>query len=61
MIELKNATTNEIIQELKKRVEIRDVIVAPGEIHKVNVVTEDNKKDRYIKGYGPVMILEVKI
>ncbi|MEG0297129.1 MAG: hypothetical protein RR620_10440 [Clostridium sp.] len=61
MAELKDATTHEIVQELKKRLEIRDVIVARGEAHKINISGGNDSKSRYIKGLGPVMILEVKM
>ncbi|MEG0297212.1 MAG: hypothetical protein RR620_10885 [Clostridium sp.] len=61
MVELGKATTHEIVQELKMRLEIRDVIVASGETHKINISGEDESKSRYIKGLGPVMIIEVKL
>ncbi|MEG0668522.1 MAG: hypothetical protein RR460_07825 [Clostridium sp.] len=61
MIELTNATTHQIIQELKLRLEIRDVIVAKGETHKINITSKNDSRLRYMQGVGPVMIIEVKL
>lgn len=60
MADLRHATLSELIRELQNRDGIRSMEIKKNEVHKVQAAGSDDSKNRYIKGEGPAIILEIK-
>lgn len=58
-MDLRNVSTRELVEEIKNRDGTRSLEIGKGEIHKVQAAGNDNSRNRYIKGQGPVVILEI--
>lgn len=61
MINLKNISTRDLLNEIKNREETRTVEVKRDEFHKVQAMRSDDTRNRYIKGQGPALILEINL
>lgn len=61
MINLKNISTRDLLNEIKNREETRTVEVKSDEFHKVQAMRSDDTRNRYIKGQGPALILEINL
>jgi hypothetical protein len=60
VVDLRYVELNDLIRELQSREGIRSVEIQKNEVHKVQAAGSDDSKNRYIKGEGPAIILEVK-
>ena len=58
---LRKFKTSELINELKMREGIRDINVGTYEVSKIQVSGYEEERLRYVKGEGPLIILEIKI
>lgn len=61
MINLKNISTKDLLNEIKNREETRTVEVKSDEFHRVQAMKSDESQNRYIKGQGPALILEINL
>lgn len=65
MINLRNVETKDLINELLIREEVRSMNIAKGEtVKSVVFLTEKLNNEngtRYLRGYGPSIILEIKL
>lgn len=59
MDSLKNISTEELIKEIANREGVRSMDITKGEFHRTQVSGEGDSKLRYLKGYGPGVILEI--
>lgn len=59
-MDLRNVGISDLIKELASRDGIRSMEVQKDEVHKVQAAGLDDSKNRYIKGEGPAIILEIK-
>ncbi|MBU3109347.1 hypothetical protein [Clostridium gasigenes] len=60
-MELKSIGTKELVEEIKVRSGTRSIEINKNEIYKVQAIGNDGSRNRYIKGKGAVVILEVII
>ena len=60
MVDLRNVEIRDILNELQNRYGIRSMEIKENEIYKVQAAGTDDSKNRYIKGKGPSLILEIK-
>lgn len=60
MVDLRYVELSELISELKNRDGIRSMEIKENEVHKVQAAGIDETRNRYIKGEGPAVILEIK-
>lgn len=58
-MELKNISTRALVDEIKLREGTRYIEIGKNEVHKVQAAGNDDSRNRYIKGRGPVVILEI--
>ena len=56
-MDLKDVKTEALVQELSKRGNVRSVSVKSDETHRLRIFGEG---ERYIRGEGPLTILEIK-
>lgn len=56
-MDLKDVKTEVLVQELSNRSNVRSVSVKDGETHRLRIFGEG---ERYIRGEGPLKILEIK-
>lgn len=61
MIELRAVETLALVKELESRDGVRSTCVTKEEFSKIQVSGGEDKHFRYIKGYGPLKILEIKL
>lgn len=65
MINLRNVDTKDLINELLIREGVRSMNIEKGETVKSTVFLTEKQNDedgtRYLRGYGPSIILEIKI
>ncbi|MGG7142459.1 BC1881 family protein [Clostridium nigeriense] len=59
-MDLRKVAVSELIKELTSRDGIRSMEINKNEVHKVQAAGLDDSKNRYIKGEGPAIILEIK-
>lgn len=55
--ELRNFTTEQLISELENRNGVRSTHIREGEFSKIEAKGIDESKLRYLKGYGPGVII----
>ena len=60
MVDLRDVVLSDLISELKNRDGIRSMEIKENEVHKVQAAGSDDSMNRYIKGEGPAVILEIK-
>ncbi|MBB6622251.1 BC1881 family protein [Clostridium gasigenes] len=60
-MDLKGISTKALIDELKSREGSRSMEINKSESFKVLANGNDGSKSRYIRGYGPVIVLEIMI
>lgn len=58
-MDLKTISTRDLVEEIKNRDGTRSLEIGENEIHRVQAAGNDNSRNRYIKGQGPVVILEI--
>lgn len=58
-MELKDVSSKLLIEALMLREGSRSINIDKSERYKLHVVCDDGSKDRYIRGQGKVMILEI--
>lgn len=61
MGELRAIDTVTLVKELESREGVRSTYVTEEEFSKIQVSGAEERCFRYIKGYGPLRILEIKI
>lgn len=61
MTNFKNISTRDLLNEIKNREETRTVEVKSDEFHRVQAMKSDESRNRYIKGRGPALILEINL
>lgn len=59
MINLRSVSTEDLLKEIINRQGIRSMEVSEEEFHKTQVSGSNDGKLRYLKGYGPGVIIEV--
>lgn len=59
-MDLRQVALGDLIRELQSRDGIRSMSVQRDEVYKARAAGTDDSKNRYIKGEGPAVILEVK-
>lgn len=60
MNDIREFSTKELVRELLSRDGVKSTNVVSGEFSKVQVSGKEDKNLRYLKGYGPLTILEVE-
>ena len=58
-MDLKKITTKDLINELKSREGARSMEINKLETFKVIANGNDGSRSRYIRGHGPVIVLEI--
>lgn len=61
MIELRAINTLDLVMELESRECVKSTYVTEEEFSKIQVSGNEDKHLRYIKGSGPLKILEIKL
>ena len=61
MVELRDINTLKLVLELGSRECVKSTYVTEEEFSKIQVSKSVDKNFRYIKGYGPLKILEIKL
>ena len=61
MVELRTIDTLKLVLELESRDGVKSTYVTEEEFSKIQVSKSGDKNFRYIKGSGPLKILEIKI
>ena len=61
MVELRTIDTLKLALELESREGVKSTYVTQEEFSKIKVSKSGDKNFRYIKGSGPLKILEIKI
>ena len=61
MIELRTIDTLTLVLELESREGVKSTYVTEEEFSKIQVFKVKDKNFRYIKGSGPLKILEIKL
>lgn len=59
-MDLRQVALGDLIRELESRDGIRSIKIQRDEVYKAQAAGTDDSKNRYIKGEGPAVILEVK-
>lgn len=59
MVNLRDISTAELLKEIISRQGIRSIEVSEEEFHKTQVSGGNSERLRYLKGYGPGVIIEV--
>lgn len=60
-MDLKDVSSKLLIEALMLRSGSRSIEINKDEIYKVQVKGNDETRDRYIRGQGKVMILEIEV
>ena len=60
MVDLRYVELNDLIREIQNRDGIRSMEIKKNEVHKVQAAGLDDSRNRYIKGEGPAINLEVR-
>ena len=61
MVELRAVDTLKLVLELESREGVKSTYVTEEEFSKIQVSKSRDKNFRYIKGSGPLKILEIKL
>lgn len=61
MVELRDINTLKLVLELEWREYVKGTYLTEEEFGKIQVSKTGNKNFRYIKGSGPLKILEIKL
>lgn len=61
MVELRAVDTLKLVLELESREGVKSTYVTEEEFSKIQVSKSGEKNFRYIKGSGPLKILEIKL
>lgn len=61
MVELRTIDTLKLVLELESRKGVKSTYVTEEEFSKIQVSKSGDKNFRYIKGSGPLKILEIKL
>ena len=61
MVELRTIDTLKLVLELESRKGVKSTYVTEEEFSKIQVSKSGDKNFRYIKGSGPLKILELKL
>ncbi|WP_440250572.1 hypothetical protein [Clostridium sp.] len=61
MVELRTIDTLKLVLELESRDGVKSTYVTEEEFSKIQVSKSGDKNFRYIKGSGPLKILEIKL
>ena len=61
MVELRTIDTLKLVSELESREGVKITYVTEEEFSKIQVSKSGDKNFRYIKGSGPLKILEIKL
>ena len=61
MVELRTIDTLKLVLELESREGVKSTYVTEEEFSKIQVSKSGDKNFRYIKGSGPLKILEIKL
>ena len=61
MVELRNINTLKLVLELESSEGVKSTYVTEEEFSKIQVSKNGDKNFRYIKGSGPLKILEIKL
>ena len=61
MVELRDINTLKLVLELESRECVKSTYVTEEEFSKIQVSKNGDKNFRYIKGYSPLKILEIKL
>ena len=61
MVELRTIDTLKLVLELESRDGVKSTYVTEEEFSKIQVSKNGDKNFRYIKGSGPLKILEIKL
>lgn len=61
MVELRAVDTLKLVLELESRDGVKSTYVTEEEFSKIQVSKSGDKNFRYIKGSGPLKILEIKL
>ena len=61
MVELRTIDTLKLVSELESREGVKSTYVTEEEFSKIQVSKSGDKNFRYIKGSGPLKILEIKL
>ena len=61
MVELRAVDTLKLVLELESREGVKSTYVTEEEFSKIQVSKSGDKNFRYIKGSGPLKILEIKL
>ena len=61
MVELRKINTLKLVLELESREGVKSTYVTEEEFSKIQVSKNWDKNFRYIKGSGPLKILEIKL
>lgn len=61
MVELRAVDTLTLVLELESREDVKSTYVTEEEFSKIQVSKIGDKNFRYIKGFGPLKILEIKL
>ena len=61
MVELRTVDTLTLVLELESREGVKSTYVTEEEFSKIQVSKSGDKNFRYIKGSGPLKILEIKL
>lgn len=56
---LDKISTSELVKELSKRKNVRDINIHKNEYYKIQAAGSDNSKLRYVNGDGPCKIIEI--
>jgi hypothetical protein len=56
---LRDVSTEDLVKEIINRQGIRSIEVTEEEFHKTQVSGSGEKRLRYLKGYGPGIVIEV--
>lgn len=59
-MDLSQIKTESLVKELESREYVRSMKIYREEVHRVQAVGLDDSKNRYIKGEGPAVILEIR-
>lgn len=59
-MDLSKIKTDSLVKELESRECVRSMDIHRDEVHRVQAAGLDDSKNRYIKGEGPAIILEIR-
>ena len=58
-MDLRKISTKELVNELSRRKNVRDINIHKNEYYKIQASGNDNSKLRYVNGDGPCKIIEI--